>query len=147
MRPYARNRRDRGDGAQWSVYPDVVTTRRQSAPAAMRAARTDRLALLMVLISSGFMIVQVSATDYGDGMIDRQVAGFWLLVGAVLLWLVQQRRSRIARGAIVVVSLGGAVVYGLGALDSGRAALIAVAYLGQALPLLTVWVQRHVSRR
>jgi hypothetical protein len=113
----------------------------------MRAARTDRLALLMVLISGGFLIVQVSATDYGDGMIDRQVAVFWLLVGAVLLWLVQQRRSRIARGAIVVVSLGGAVVYGLGALDSGRAALLAVAYLGQALPLLTVWVQRHVSRR
>jgi len=112
----------------------------------MRTGRTDRLALLMVLVSGGFLTVQVAATDYGGGTIDGQAAVFWFLVGIVLLWLVQRRRSRIARAAIVVVSLAGAVIYGLGALDSGRAALLALTYVGQALPLLTVWVQRHVSR-
>jgi hypothetical protein len=100
----------------------------------------------MVLVSGGFLTVQVSATDYGDGILDSQLGAFWFLVGAILLWLVQRRRSRVARGVIVVLSLAGAVVYGLDALDSGRAALVAVTYLGQALPLVTAPVRRHVSR-
>jgi len=101
----------------------------------------------MVLLSGGFLAVQVSATDYGEGILDGQPGALWFLLGCVLLWLVQQRRSRVARGVIVLVSLAGAVIYGLDARDSGRAALLAVAYLGQALPLLTVWVRHHVSRR
>jgi hypothetical protein len=48
---------------------------------------------------------------------------------------------------VVVLALMGAVLYGLAALDSGRAAALAIAYLGQALPLLTDPVRRYVHAR
>jgi hypothetical protein len=56
-------------------------------------------------------------------------------------------RTRDDPGVVVVLALMGAVLYGLAALDSGRAAALAIAYLGQALPLLTDPVRRHVHAR
>jgi hypothetical protein len=97
-----------------------------------------------VLVSALFLLVQVVATDYGSGN-PEGTAVFWFVVGLVLLWFVYRRRSRFARGLVVVLSLTGAVVYALGALDSLRAAGLALAFLGQALPLLTNPVRRHVQ--
>ena len=99
-----------------------------------------------LLISALFLLVQVAATDYGDQ--GRAGSGiFWFAVGAGLLWLVHRRRSRVARGVVVVGSLVGAVVYAFGAFYGLHAAVLMVAYVGQALPLLTRPVRQHVQAR
>lgn len=97
----------------------------------------------LLLVSAGCLAVQVALTDHGDE--TRAGAGrFWLVLGLLLLWLIWRRRSRVARGVVVVTSLAGAVVLGLDAAGSSEAALLAVAYLGQAVPLLSSPVRRHV---
>ena len=97
----------------------------------------------LLLVSGTCLVVQISQTDYG---MDGQGAGvFWFLVGALLLWRVYGARSRVARGLLVVMALFGAVVYGLPAPGDAHAALVALACLGQALPLLSAPVRRHVQ--
>lgn len=102
---------------------------------------------LLVLVSALSLSLQVVSTDYGNGVGAQGAAGFWFLVGVGLLWLMYRRRSRVARGTIIVTSLGGAVVYGLVAVQSADAALLAALFLGQALPLLAGPVRRHVRPR
>ena len=67
------------------------------------------------------------------------------MLGCLLLGLVYYKRSRAARGLIIVTSLVGAVVYGLGAFGDTRAAFLALAFLAQAAPLMTGQVRRHVQ--
>ena len=98
----------------------------------------------LLLVSAAFLLVQVALTDYGPG---GNAALFWLAIGALLLWLVLRRRSRVARGIIVVTALVGAVLHGLAMLDGLDAAPVALAFLGQALPLLASPVRRHVQQR
>lgn len=109
-------------------------------PTSSKDARQVRRLLVISLVG---LVAQVALTDYGSS--GAGAAVFWLLVGCVLLWMVAARRSRVARGLIVVTALLGAVVYGTVALGAdARAALIAVACLGQAAPLLTAAVREHV---
>ena len=109
------------------------------------SADADRVpARWLVLLSAACLALQVSRTDYGEGP-GGGGGGLWLALGLLLLWLVYRRRSRVARGVVVVTSLAGAVVYSLGALQSTDAALLSMAFLGQALPLLTGPVRRHVQ--
>lgn len=94
-------------------------------------------------VSGLALAAQVAATDYGAG--QEPAAGFWFAVGCLLLWLVYRRRSRVARGFIIVTSLAGAVVYGLNALGDGRSAFLALAFLAQAAPLMSRHVRQHVQ--
>jgi hypothetical protein len=121
-------------------------TRDDSGRRTAAAREADTSAARQRLLASGaFLLLQVALTDYGAEAALGAV--FWFAVGAVLLRLVYTRHSRVARGIVVVLALVGAVLYGLAALDSGRAAVLALAYLGQALPLLTDPVRRHVHAR
>jgi hypothetical protein len=97
----------------------------------------------LVVVSGVALAAQVATTDYGAG--QEAAAGVWFVVGCLLLWLVYSRRSRVARGFIIVTSLAGAVVYGLNALGDGRSAFLALAFLAQAVPLMSRQVRRHVQ--
>jgi hypothetical protein len=97
----------------------------------------------LVLLSAACLSLQVVATDYG--MAGGQAAAFWFIVGAGLLWLVYRRRNRVARVLVIVTSLLGALLYSLGAFDSGQAAVLSLAYLGQALPLMSRTVRLHTD--
>ena len=99
----------------------------------------------LLLVSAAFLVVQLVLTDYGSS--DAGTAVFWGAIGGLLLLLVYRKRSRVARGVIVVAALVGAVIYGLATMQDPQAALLAVAHLGQALPLLTDPVRRHVRSR
>lgn len=88
------------------------------------------------------LAAQVAATDYGTG--HEAAAGSWFVVGLLLLWLVHRRRSRAARGFVIVTSLAGAVLYGVNALGNGRSAFLALAFLAQAAPLMSPQVRQHV---
>ncbi len=99
----------------------------------------------LLLLSGVFLAIQVSETDFGAVPGAQPTGIFWFAAGCFLLWLVYAARSRLARGLVVVTSLGGTLVYGLGALESAHAAILTVAYLGQALPLLAGPVRRHVQ--
>lgn len=99
----------------------------------------------LIVVSGLFLVLQVSATGYG-----MSVSGagglFWAVVGTILLWFVYRRRSRVARGFIIVLALFGAIVYAIGALDDAWvSAFLAFTFLGQALPLLTPPIRRHVT--
>ena len=98
----------------------------------------------LLLLSALFLAAQVALTDYGAES-ERAVAVLWFVIGGVLLWVTYRLRSRVAWGFLVVTALLGAFVYALGALESARAGLLAVLYVGQAVPLLTGPVRRHVS--
>ncbi len=90
-------------------------------------------------------MLQVASTDYGDGPEEPTGAIVWLALGVVLLWLVYRRRSRVARAIIIFTSFLGAVIYALASIDEARAGLLAVFYVGQALPLLATPIRRHVE--
>ena len=96
-----------------------------------------------VLLSGAALAVQVSVTDYGQGQEGAGV--LWFAIGCVLLWMIDRRRSRVARGVVVVTSLVGAALHGLSALDDGRHAFIAAAYVLQAVPLVSRQVRAHVG--
>jgi hypothetical protein len=94
-------------------------------------------------MSAVALTVQVANTDYGVG--HAGAAGLWLLLGCLLLWLVYRRRSRAARGFVIVTSLAGTVVYSIIALTDASSGVLAVLFLSQALPLLSRQVRRHVQ--
>ncbi|MCZ2837694.1 hypothetical protein [Modestobacter sp. VKM Ac-2985] len=94
-------------------------------------------------LSALFLALQVVLTDHGH--VGAEAAGWsWMVVGCLLLATVYRGHSRVARGVVVVSALVGVVVYGLAALTDPRAALVALSFLGQALPLLTAPVRQHV---
>ena len=99
----------------------------------------------LVLLSGAFLVLQVASTDFGGGPEEPTAAIGWLALGAVLLWLVYRRRSRVARAFIIVTSFVGAAIYALAAIDDARAVLLAVFYVGQALPLLATPIRRHMQ--
>ncbi|WP_323099398.1 hypothetical protein [Intrasporangium sp. YIM S08009] len=105
--------------------------------------RDDRGPLGLIGISGVALAVQVAATDYGVGR--EAAAGLWFVFGGLLLWLVYRKRSRAARGFVIVTSLFGAVVYGLGAWGDAHSAFLALAFLAQAAPLMSGQVRRHVQ--
>lgn len=99
-----------------------------------------------LFISFASLVVQVTETDYG--LTNAQAtAWFWLVVGAGLLAFVYWRRSRLARGLLLVSAFFGAVVYGMTMLETNSNWVLCAAYLGQALPLLARPVREHVAHR
>jgi hypothetical protein len=106
------------------------------------AAGLDRSVRSLLLLSGAFLTIQVFVTDYGVGNLGPSV--LWFVVGCLLLWLVYSKRSRVARGLVIVTSLVGVGIYGFGALENASAAVLTLAYLGQALPLLMSPVRQHV---
>jgi hypothetical protein len=99
----------------------------------------------LVVLSGVFLVLQVAGTNYGDGSEEPAAALAWLALGAVLLWFVYRQRSRVARAITIVTSLVGAVVYAVAAVGDAHAGLLAVFYVGQALPLLATPIRRHVQ--
>lgn len=92
------------------------------------------------------LAAQVAETDYGTN--PGEAAAFWFVLGCLLLWLVYRKRSRVARGFIIVTSLGGALGYGLGALSGDvHAAFLSLMFLAQAAPLMTKNIRSHVQAR
>jgi hypothetical protein len=123
--------------------PYIQHMAESSSPVPGRVAAGERTTVRWLLLLSGIcLLVETSRTDYGAG--NRGAGVFWFLVGAMLLWFVYRRSSRVAGGLIVVTSLFGAVAYGIQAPGDADAALMALACLGQALPLLSGPVRRHV---
>ena len=114
----------------------------RSAGVATPAERSSSVRRLL-LVSAFALAVQTSLTDYGTRVPGAGV--WWFLLGVLLLWLVDSRRSRLARGLVVVSSLLGAVLHGTAVPEDGSAAVLAVAYLAQAVPLLAGPVRRHVG--
>ena len=104
---------------------------------------TERNVKALLWMSAASLLIQITNTDYGSAPDGAAVS--WTIVGLVLLWLVYRHRSRVARGFIVIGALTGAVIYGLGAVASAHSSLLALAYLGQAVPLLLGPVRRHVQ--
>ena len=98
----------------------------------------------LLLLSAVSLAFQTALTDYGEAA--RGTAAFWAVIGLLLLWLIYRNRSRIARGLVIVAGLAGAVIYGLAAFSSLEATLLMLAFLGQALPLLSPPIRRHVQR-
>ena len=98
----------------------------------------------LLLLSGVFLAVQVLLTDHGDG--NSAAAVFWLGLGCLLLWVVFRTGSRAARGVIIVTSLAGTIVYALATPENPHAAVLALAFLGQAVPLLMGPVRQHVRR-
>jgi len=121
---------------------ESATTERRSAPSAdVQRARVRRLLGLSLIC----LACQVSLTDYGASGSGGAV--LWFALGCWLIWMVASRRSSVARGLIVVTSLVGAAIYGAVALGADiHAAMIALAFLGQAVPLLAGPVREHVRR-
>ena len=113
----------------------------RSREASSHASAAKRL----VLLSGAFLVLQVASTNYGRGPGEPAVATGWLVIGAVLLWLVFRKHSRLTRGIIIVTSFAGAIIYALVAVEDARAGLLAMFYLGQALPLLAAPVRQHVQ--
>jgi hypothetical protein len=103
----------------------------------------ERGARRLVVLSGVALAAQVAATDYGAGR--GAAAGLWFALGCLMLGLVYSRHSRTARGFVIVTSLVGAVVYGVGALGDARSAFLAFAFLAQAAPLMSRQVRRHVQ--
>jgi len=120
------------------VHPPAGTTGE-----AVRAPAGAPLVVLLGL-SAAFLALQVALTDYGDAP-GAATGWWWLVVGCLLLVAVGRRRSRLARGTAVVSALVGVVVYSTTAVGDPHAALLALTFLGQALPLLTAPVRRHVQ--
>jgi hypothetical protein len=102
-----------------------------------------RITRRLVGVSGVALAAQVAMTDYGGA--DAVAAGLWFVIGCVLLWMLYRRRSRVARAVVIVTSLVGAVVYGVGAPGEARSALLALAYVAQAVPLMSSQVRRHVQ--
>lgn len=132
------------------VASSVRRMKEAGAEAPFDAKHDKRAALALVGLSGVALACQVALTDYGTG--DVGTAVFWFVIGCALLGLVYRRRSRWARTLIVVTSLLGAVmyglgsiVYGLGAAHSARSAVLAVAFLAQALSLMSRQVRLHVQ--
>ena len=109
------------------------------------AAQGDHLGTVrnLLLLSAAALIAQVGITDYGAD--TSGAAALWVVIGCVLLWLVHSKRSRVARGLIVVTSMVGAVLYSPEAFSDVTAAALVIAYVGQAAPLMSSPVRHHVS--
>ncbi|MEO6472581.1 MAG: hypothetical protein ABIR57_11525 [Aeromicrobium sp.] len=71
--------------------------------------------------------------------------GFWFVVGVVLLWFVYKRRSAGARRVVIFLALVGAAIFGTDAVSNSSSVLLALAYVGQAIPLMFAPVRRHVA--
>ena len=105
--------------------------------------RSDPRLILYGAVSGTCMLVQALLTEYGpDGAAQ---AMFWLLVGLALLWFTARRKSRLARAVIVITAFLGIAIYMLSRPTDAHAWLLAALYAGQALPLMTPTVRRHVN--
>jgi hypothetical protein len=95
----------------------------------------------LLLTSLVFAALQVSLTDYGQA----GGAAFSFGLAVVLLGFVHARRSRSARRILVVLAITGAILHGLGGIGADDYPLLLVlAWVGQAVPLLTRPVREHV---
>lgn len=125
------------------MSPDVATSASASA-----GDRPDALAARLgvrglVLLSLAFLVPQQALTRYPRG--EDGANEFWLAVGCLLLWLIYRRNSARARAFAVHPAVIGALIYASQIPREGSsAAVLALLFLGQALPLMARPVREHV---
>lgn len=108
-----------------------------------------------LLVSAAFMALEVLCAVYAPGRYGPSATLLSLLL-LVLVW----RRSSAARAVLFVLAMAGGLIYGVSFIDASGSPTFAVsgldvpyawgfslAFLGQALPLLTPAVRDHVQRR
>ena len=124
------------------MSPDVATSTGASA-----CERVDALAARLgvrglLLLSLAFLVPQQMLTRYPRG---DDGATVWLVVGCLLLWLIYRRNSARARAFSVYPAVIGAWIYACQIPREGSsAAVLALLFLGQALPLVARPVREHV---
>jgi hypothetical protein len=89
------------------------------------------------------MVAEVLTTRFPAGDVESSRAA-WIVFGSLLLWAVY-RGSRTAWTVTAILALFGGVLFAVGAPTDSWAAAMCALCLGQALPLLTRAVRRHVS--
>lgn len=97
----------------------------------------------LLLLSLAFLVPQQALTRYPRG--EDGANELWLAVGCLLLWLIYRRNSARARVFAVCPAVIGALIYASQIPREGSsAAVLALLFLGQALPLMARPVRDHV---
>lgn len=87
-----------------------------------------------LLVSAACLAVQLTITP------GVSASASWFTVGVVLLWLVYRHHSRTARIVVVTLAILGGILH-------APDAVVAASFFGQAFPLLTRPVHRHVQHQ
>lgn len=125
------------------MSPDVATPTGARAREHLDALAARLGVRGLLLLSLAFLVPQQAMTRYPRG---DDGATVWLAVGCLLLWLVYRRNSARALAFSVYPAVIGALIYASQIPREGTfAAVLALLFLGQALPLMARPVREHVS--
>jgi hypothetical protein len=125
------------------MSPDVATSTGASARERLDALAARLGVRGLVLLSLAFLVPQQALTRYPPG--EDGANELWLAVGCLLLWFIYRRNSALARAFTVYPAVIGALIYGSQIpREGGIAAVLALLFLGQALPLMARPVREHV---
>jgi hypothetical protein len=113
----------------------------------LESGAESRTVKRLLLVSAAFLLFQVINTDYDPdpGESSAAPAVLWFVVGCVLLRLVYSKRSRVARGLVVITSFWGAGIFAFGTFESLHYVILTISFLGQGLPLVSRPVRDHVQ--
>lgn len=126
------------------MSPDVATSTGTSAREYLDALAARLGVRGLLLLSLAFLVPQQALTRYPR--VEDGAKEFWLAVGCLLLWLIYRRNSARARAFAVYPAVIGALIYASQIPREGLfAAVLALLFLGQALPLIARPVREHVG--
>ena len=125
------------------MSPDVATPTGANARERLDALAARLGVRGLVLLSLAFLVPQQLLTRYPRGEHGANV--LWLAVGCLLLWFIYRRNSAPARAFSVYTAVIGALIYASQVPREGSsAAVLALVFFGQALPLMARPVREHV---
>lgn len=125
------------------MSPDVAAPTGTSAREYLDALAARLGVRGLLLLSLAFLVPQQALTRYPRG--EDGANELWLAVGCLLLWFIYRRNSALARAFTVYPAVIGALIYVSQIPREGTsAAVLALLFLGQALPLMARPVREHV---
>jgi hypothetical protein len=125
------------------MSPDVATSTGISARERLDALAARLGVRGLLLLSLAFLVPQQALTRYPR--VEDRANEFWLAVGCLLLWFIYRRNSALALAFSVYPAVIGALIYASQIPREGSsAAVLALLFLGQALPLMERPVRDHV---